>query len=321
MVAKISILSITMGRLKQKRTMDFSIVIATYDRWELLRGLLSSIREHFDTAGVEYEVIVADNSRNDEISKKIEQVVEVFRSSGRAEFRTVEEPLAGKCRAQNAAIKLARGEIIAFFDDDVVVTPEWLNVAANFFKHEAFDVMQGPILVPPEVEHDENFVRAQRKFRTINFVKYPSGLKEIKTLTGANMAVRRQLFSKIGVFNEELGPGRSGISEDVEFAKRVLKAGGRIGYEHRAAVYHIVDWSRLTEEFFRDRHEQQGRSRLIYKKQSLASIVPNLMRSVWTLAWYSMIGDVRNKYRAKGRYFHYRAMLTEKTKTSSRVQV
>jgi GT2 family glycosyltransferase len=301
--------------------MDFSIVIATYDRWELLRGLLSSIREHFDTAGVEYEVIVADNSRNDEISKKIEQVVEFFRNSGRAEFRIVEEPLAGKCRAQNAAIKLARGEIIAFFDDDVVVTPEWLNVAANFFKHETFDVMQGPILVPPEVEHDENFVRAQRKFRTINFVKYPLGLKEIKTLTGANMAVRRQLFSKIGVFNEELGPGRSGISEDVEFAKRVLKAGGRIGYEHRAAVYHIVDWSRLTEEFFRDRHEQQGRSRLIYKKQSLASIVPNLMRSVWTLAWYSMIGDVRNKYRAKGRYFHYRAMLAEKTKTRSRVQV
>jgi len=301
--------------------MDFSIVIATYDRWELLRGLLSSIREHFDGSDVEYEVIVADNSRNDEISKKIEQVVEVFRNSGRAEFRIVEEPLAGKCRAQNAAIKLARGEIIAFFDDDVVVTPEWLNVAANFFKHETFDVMQGPILVPPEVEHDENFVRAQRKFRTINFVKYPLGLKEIKTLTGANMAVRRQMFSKIGAFNEELGPGRSGISEDVEFAKRVLKAGGRIGYEHRAAVYHIVDWSRLTEEFFRDRHEQQGRSRLIYKKQSLASIVPNLMRSVWTLAWYSMIGDVRNKYRAKGRYFHYRAMLAEKTKTSSRVQV
>ena len=38
------------GVLKQSRIMDFSIVIATYDRWELLRGLLSSIREHFDTA-------------------------------------------------------------------------------------------------------------------------------------------------------------------------------------------------------------------------------------------------------------------------------
>lgn len=301
--------------------MEFSIVIATYDRWELLRGLLSSIREHFEASGVTHEVIVANNSRNDELSKKIEQVVEGFRGSGRAEFRIVEEPLPGKCRAQNAAIKLARGEIIAFFDDDVVVTPEWLKVAAYFFKHESFDVMQGPILVPPEIEHDENFIRAQRRFRTINFVKYPLGLKEIKTLTGANMAVRREVFSKIGVFNEELGPGRSGISEDVEFAKRVLKAGGRIGYEHRAAVYHIVDWSRLTEEFFRDRHEQQGRSRLIYKKQSLTSIVPNLLRSMWTLAWYSMMGDIRQKYRAKGRYFHYRAMLAEKTKTSSRVQV
>ncbi len=74
--------------------MEFSIVIATYDRWELLRGLLSSIREHFDGSGVGHEVIVANNSRNDEISKKIDQVVEGFRGSGRAEFRLVEEPLA-----------------------------------------------------------------------------------------------------------------------------------------------------------------------------------------------------------------------------------
>jgi hypothetical protein len=94
----------------------------------------------------------------------------------------------------------------------------------------------------------------------------------------------------------------------------MLEAGKRIGYEPRAAVYNEIDPTRLTEEFFRFRHEQQGRSRLLYKRSSLFSIVPNLLRSMWTFGWYSLTGPERKKYRAKGRYFHYRAMLLEKTK-------
>jgi cellulose synthase/poly-beta-1,6-N-acetylglucosamine synthase-like glycosyltransferase len=292
--------------------MKFSIIIATYDRFDSLRRLLSGIHTHFGALDIEHEVIVANNARDDAIARKIDDVVKEFRTGRGAEFHLVREPLAGKCRAQNRAIQAARGKILAFFDDDVEVTPQWLRVAADFFQREPFEVMQGPILVPPEMKNNEEFLRAQRRFRTINFVKYPARLQEIKTLTGANMAVRREVFSELGGFNEKLGPGKSGMSEDVEFAQRVIRSGRRIGYEHRAAVYHCVDWSRLTEEFFRLRHEQQGRSRLAYKKQSLATIVPNLMRAVWTLAWHSLFLDVRKKYRAKGRYFHYRAMLTEK---------
>jgi GT2 family glycosyltransferase len=220
--------------------------------------------------------------------------------------------LPGKCRAQNAAIRTASGKVLAFFDDDVEVTPQWLRVTADFFRREPFDVMQGPILVPPEMEKNQEFLRAQRRFRTIHFVQYPPQLIEIKTLTGANMAIRREVFAKVGVFNEDLGPGTSGMSEDVEFAQRVIRSGGRIGYESRAGVYHCLDWNRLTEKFFRLRHEQQGRSRLLYKQQSVATIVPNLLRSICMFGWYSIVGNERKKYRAKGRFFHYRAMLLEK---------
>jgi GT2 family glycosyltransferase len=297
--------------------MEFSIIIATYDRVDSLRRLLTGIREHFDASRIQHEVIVANNARDDAIARAIDAAVGEFQRGGGAAVRLVREPVAGKCRAQNTALRDARGQIFAFFDDDVEVTPQWLKVAAEFFRREPFDVMQGPILVPPHLEHDAKFLQAQRRFRTINFVQYSPQLKEIKTLTGANMAARRELFAKVGGFNEELGPGRSGISEDVEFAQRVLRRGGRIGYEPRAAVYHEVDWSRLTEEFFRLRHEQQGRSRLIYKKQSLASIVPNLLRSLGTFGWHSLFGDVREQYRAKGRFFHYRAMLVQKMKSAS----
>lgn len=102
---------------------------------------------------------------------------------------------------------------------------------------------------------------------------------------------------------------------DVEFGRRVLRSGGRIGYEPRSVVYHQVDWSRLTEEYFRLRHEMQGRSRLIYKQTSMLSICSDLARSALTFCWYAAMGDERKKYRAKGRYFHYRAMLREKVQS------
>ncbi len=292
----------------------FSIIIATYDRVDFLRGLLAGIAGHFGALNISHEVIVANNARDERIAQEIAKLMDEFQNSQRVAFRHVREPLAGKCRAQNAAIRAAEGSVLVFFDDDIEVTPQWLTVAAEFFQRPDFNAMQGPILIPPEMEHNEELLRAQRRFRTINFVKYEPGMTELKTLTGANMAVRREVFVRIGNFNEELGPGRSGISEDVEFAQRLLRSGGRIGYEPRAGVYHRVDWSRLTEGFFRLRHEQQGRSRLIYKKQSLASIVPNFLRSIWTFGWYSLVGNERKKYRAKGRYFHYRAMLAVKAR-------
>jgi GT2 family glycosyltransferase len=300
--------------------MEFSIIIATFERVESLRRLLRGIHENFGKLGIEHEVIVANNARDEVIAQKIDHVVHELRGRAGAGFSVVREPLPGKCRAQNAAIRVARGKVLAFFDDDVEMVPDWLTAASDFFQHKVFDVMQGPILVPVELRHNQEFLRVQQRFRTINFVQYPSTQNQIQTLTGANIAVRHEVFFRVGCFNEELGPGRSGISEDVEFAQRVIRSGGRIGYEHRAAVYHVVEWSRLTEEFFRLRHEQQGRSRLIYKQQSLASIVPNLMRSIWTLGWYSLVGNVRKQYRAKGRFFHYRAMLVEKLKSAKEIQ-
>lgn len=295
--------------------MDFSIIIATFDRPDALDRLLRGIAERFVKSPFHFEVLIANNARDEAIARDIDEIVASYADTMPSHFRSIREKLPGKCRAQNCAIAKARGDILVFFDDDVDVTPAWLEIAAKFFREKPdYHVMQGPILMPPEYRHDQEFLRAHARFRTINFVQYPAHMSEIYTLTGANMAMRREVFDRAGLFNEALGPGCSGISEDVEFAQRVIKKGMRIGYEPAAGVIHEVDRSRLSEEFFRQRHEQQGRSRLIYKKQSIASIVPNLLRSICTLGWYRLIGNERKVYRAKGRYFHYRAMALEKLK-------
>lgn len=291
-----------------------SVIIATSERVETLRRLLERLCRVQGTETIDHEIIVANNARDETLARAVRDLVEQYSRRHGGRYREVREPIPGKCRAQNRAIASAKGSILAFLDDDVKVTPPWLGAVCDFFTRTSFDAMQGSILMPPEVQNDGEFLRLYHRYRTIPFVQYGPGVVEITTLTGANMAMRKEVFSRVGLFNEELGPGRSGISEDVEFAQRMLRCAGRIGYEPRAAVYHEADRGRLTEEFFRLRHEQQGRSRLIYKRSSLFSIVPNLWRSLWTLGWYSLMGPERKKYRAKGRYYHYRAMLREKAK-------
>ncbi|HEU4343657.1 MAG TPA: glycosyltransferase [Candidatus Binatia bacterium] len=296
---------------------SISIIIASSGRVEKIRRLLESIYRTEGRDRIKPEIVIANNAGSETIAESVRSLTREFDGRDGVRCRQVREPLTGKSRAQNRAITEAQGSVLAFFDDDVEVAPDWLTVAVEFFRRKDFDAMQGPILVPPEMEANQEFLQAQQKYRTLSLVKYPSDLTEINTLTGANMAFRREVFPRIGLFNEALGPGRSGNSEDVEFAQRLIGDGGRIGYEPKAIVYHEVDWSRFTEKFFRLRHEQQGRSRFVYKKQSLASIIANLMRSMWSFGWYSLVGDVRKQYRAKGRYYHYRAMLQEKMKRAT----
>lgn len=295
-----------------------TIVIATKGRLDSLQKLFSSLRAIPDWHQIHPELIVGNNADDPSLAVSVQQLVAAFGQDVEDVHHLREEnptqPRA-KCRTQNMAIARARGEIVAFLDDDVEVTPQWLGAVRDFFRQHSFDAMQGPILVPPEMEADDRFRRLYHRYRTIPFIKYEPEMLEIKTLTGANIAVRRLIFSRVGLFDERLGPGRSGISEDVEFAQRMIRDGGRIGYEPKAAVYHEVDWSRLTEEFFRLRHEQQGRSRLLYKRNSTPSIVVNLARSGCNYGWYCLLNDERQKYRAKGRYFHYRAMLAEKLRS------
>jgi len=65
------------------------------------------------------------------------------------------------------------------------------------------------------------------------------------------------------------------------------------------------------------RHRQQGASRYLYKRQSLLSTTGNLLLALGAYGWYSLCGVVRKKYRAKGRIFHYGAMLEQVAKRRS----
>jgi GT2 family glycosyltransferase len=305
--------------MSNKQQITISIVIATRGRTKSLARLLNSLCQLEGRREIEHEVLIANNATDEDLAARIDQLVRHFSERGGA-FRIVRVNRVGKAFAVNTLIPLAKGAIIAFLDDDVAVAPDWLKAVTEFFHCHPFAGMQGTILLPPGSEKNPELQQCYHRYRTICL--FPSRpVQEIKTLTGANMAFRKEIFETIGLFNIKLGPGQSGTSDDTELGERIIRSGERIGCSPKAVAYHEVDWSRLTESYFRLRHEQQGRSRLIYKKTPLPTIVADLLRSIVAFLWHSASKNERKKYRAKGRCYHYRAMLREQVAATFRRSV
>jgi glycosyltransferase involved in cell wall biosynthesis len=164
--------------------------------------------------------------------------------------RYICEPRPGLDWARNRAISEARGEIIAFTDDDVVVDPGWVKALASIFaQHPAVMAVTG-LIVPYELETEaqlffENYGGFGRGFkRKWVRVKPKSGYNKLyqgtgQFGTGANMAYRRSIFEKIGFFDPALGVGTiTNGGGDIEMFFRVLKEGYTLVYEPRALVRH-----------------------------------------------------------------------------------
>src|SRR2546430_17331324 len=95
--------------------MEFSIIVATYDRHEFLQRLLSSIDACFGKAGVEHEVIVANNAPSEAMAGAVANIAKEFREGGDGRFRQVREPSAGKGPAHDFAItQLPRANLSLF---------------------------------------------------------------------------------------------------------------------------------------------------------------------------------------------------------------
>ncbi|MFM8409621.1 MAG: glycosyltransferase [Alphaproteobacteria bacterium] len=280
-----------------------SVIVPTRDRARSL-GLLLESFDRLDPPPVPYEIIVADNGSSDDTPR----ILADWRGAApNRDFVRVAEP--GKSRAVNAAIARSRGELIAMCDDDVEVEPRWLAEIWDYFQAHDCAAAQGSVVWPEEAMRDPELYALLDRYRTIVHLDLPPDTVRTK-LTGANMTVRRHTFAVVGTFNEAIGPGAAGLSEDNELADRILRHGGWIGYMSKARVVHEIDRSRLTEGYFKEYHRRQGRSRYAYKHNGIfSSILPNMAKAAGHYALYTVTGNTRRRYRAKGRYFHYRVML------------
>lgn len=296
-------------------TFCLSIIVPTKDRLQVLSQLLESLRQFAASKNVRPEIIVADNGSEDATFEQVTSLAKDFPTP----LKVIKVLRPGKSAAVNEAVKIAEGNLLAFLDDDVMVEKNWLSEVGEFFQDRHFQVGQGAIHLPSSA--NPHTVHLVDLYRTVPRIEYDATVSTVRSLNGANFFMTRDLFNRVGGFDERLGPGASGTSEDVELARRLIRLGVEIGYSPKAMVFHRVEPERFTEEYFRQSHRRQGASRFVIREHSRLEIYSDLWRAINYYAFYALFGKQRSRYRSKGRIYHYLGMLEARRKAQQSAQM
>lgn len=207
-----------------------SVCIVTYERPAFLRRCLEAL-----SAAVtdDVEVIVVDASLSDASA----DVHEIRPSAVYVHDRSV----AGwMTRARNVALRYARGEIISFLDDDVVITAGWQAAVLAAFTDPAVEAVAGRTRnrQPGEEMYERPIGRLLSDGSlTEGFASRPSAVVPVDHGIGANMSFRRSVLAQLGGFRDDY-PGTA-MREDTDIYLRIKRLGGTAVFSPEAVVDHL----------------------------------------------------------------------------------
>ena len=284
--------------------MKLSAIICTRNRPEKLRRAVRSVLSQDN--GRLAELVVIDQS-----DRPVD--IRVLGLESKAQLRYVRTNSRGLSRARNEALAVARGEIIAFTDDDCVVAPGWVeSICEAFAKHPELDAVFGRVLAYSEDSVSEG-VEHHSEYSEYGLTTYASKQGDLYCSalfdatepavfdrpclpyanlgSGNNMAYRRSVFDTFGGFVTRLGAGTDlCAAEDTEFQYRLLIHGCRLAYLPHVLVYHD-NW--LT--FSQNAHLQA---------QYLTGVVA-------LFVWYALRGDPLSRELVGHKFREMRHDITE----------
>ncbi len=257
--------------------MHITVCICTRDRPAYVQDCLGGLLRQ--TAGDGFEILVVDSASDPDNAARLSRITATI---PRARLLRLEAP--GISFARNAGAEAARGEYIAYIDDDAIPAPDWVEriVAAITGTDPPPALIGGRILPRWEAPLPAWWPRQVRGTLTIiehegqgdyRSPALPRGLEPF----GANMVVHVATLRAVGGF--ELHSGRNGkvllSDEEVQLAWRLQAAGYSARYDYRIVVEHQIQAERLNPRWLLARLYWQGVSSVRTRRQL------GLGRSVW----------------------------------------
>lgn len=239
---------------------DVSVIVATYNRCEILRGTLESLMNQ-ESAGISYEVIVVDNNSTDDTRKTVEEFGKDFANEN---LVYCFEPQQGVSYARNKGIVTARAPILAFTDDDIRPAPNWIaSIYEGFKRFPKVDCLGGKVLPAEETKFPAWLTRDYwTPLALLDLGDEPLKLdvQNGPGLVGANFGVRASVFKQLGFFTPELQRVKDSIGslEDHEFQLRLTNAKKNLMYVPELVVHAHVLPERLTKDYHRRWHRGHG---------------------------------------------------------------
>ncbi|RAK56390.1 glycosyltransferase family 2 protein [Phenylobacterium soli] len=228
--------------------LEVDVGVCTFRR-EAVAETLASLAAQDLPPGVRMRVIVADN---DETPSAEPRVRDAAVRLG-LDLAYVHAPARNISRARNACVDAARGDFLAFLDDDETAAPGWLAALLAEAQRGGWDAVLGPVKAvygddaPPWL--------AAGDFHSTAPVEV--GGRILKGYAG-NVLLRGEAIAAHGLrFDEALG--RQG-GEDDDFFYRLTDAGGRIGFAPDALAHEPVPPTRASLKWLMTRSFRTGQT-------------------------------------------------------------
>ncbi|HEU4770454.1 MAG TPA: glycosyltransferase [Pyrinomonadaceae bacterium] len=237
---------------------EVSVIIPTYNRSALLRDALNSVLDQ-DTQST-YEIIVVDNNSKDDTAAVVQSLMQEH--PGRISY--ILETQQGNAHARNRGVKSARGAIVAFLDDDVIVERNWLTSLKQALDSRAdLSFVGGKVL--PQWDGPAPSWLTPDHWSPLALLDYGPdeltiGGNSPRGLLTANIAFRKSVLDETGEFSPHLQRVKNAIGsmEDTEFLLRVCRSGKHGMYLPNMIARAPVESERLSKNYHRRWHTGHG---------------------------------------------------------------
>jgi len=223
---------------------EISCIIPTVGRDKILCDTISML---LSQSHAPHEIIVVDQTMaHDEATNTS---LKAWQTQGAIQWIHQSEPNAS--RARNTGALHATGDVLLFLDDDIIVQEDFLEAYARAFHSSDVAGVCGQLLQGDgKIVHDLPEGVDDPDCGWLRFAKNYSKPCVTSWMISANVAVRRELFIKLGGMDENYKKGA--MREEGDFAMRFARAGYQFHFDPKASVFHLghaVGGSRIGRRY------------------------------------------------------------------------
>jgi len=258
-----------------------TVAICTRNRARALERTLRSLAAAAIPPSLSWEVLVVDNSSDDETPRVIANASDALPA------RAVDERQIGLSHARNAAIREARGDYILWIDDDVLVDAQWLRAYHDAFRARPEIAFFGGPIVPtfegsPPAWLRLALPRVDNAYAARDLGAAPVALTRDTLPFGANFAVRSDVQRR-HPFDPALGRRGTALSAGEEWAVlEAMLAGGESGqWVPGARVEHVISAERQSVRYLRRYYVENGMSLALTRRAPGERVLFGRPRWAW----------------------------------------
>ncbi|MFC1960135.1 glycosyltransferase [Chloroflexota bacterium] len=292
----------------QPPTPIFSVAICTYNRADLLPGILDDLTKQ-NTPIETYEVLIIDNNSSDQSATIAQQYC-----AEHANSRYIFEAKQGLSHARNRAWQEAQGVYLAYTDDDCRIPTDWLATAQIITEQYNPVIFGGPYQA---FYIDRPIWVKDSYWSSLGRVESAGWLPNNRYLSGGNLFIKKSILIELQGFTPELGVygKKKYFGEETDFEIRVRKTYPdlKFYYDPALCVGHLVDPQKLNIRIRLHHVFRHGRSNahltrthnslenlpIMHKLKMLLLLSFHAIRTIIVILWMMSIGTLlRNRHQS-----------------------